>query len=35
MNYSKQYISEFVTKTGFIGSNVEKEASGFWKDRSH
>lgn len=24
MNYSKQYISEFVTKTGFISSNIEK-----------
>lgn len=24
MNYSKQYISEFGTKTGFISSNIEK-----------
>ena len=24
MNYSRQYISEFVTKTGFISSNIEK-----------
>lgn len=24
MNYSKQYISEFGIKTGFISSNIEK-----------